>query len=385
MFFREESDGSCMEESVMPRLARLPSVPFGWYYVALHSVTGRKIVTSRADLKTLLKLLRVALQKKGARLHAGYVTEREAHLVLQAGEGPLSAITGSFKHQYARLFNRTHEENGSLFRLHHHVLLFQHQRWLVPLVHYIHWIGRLEAPDDDQAGVWWSSDAVYRGSGKQGWVTTNVVLRMLTRGAYSRQVREKAYVGLFDQVPESNHAQLFRHGSAEDPRLLGDAQFIGDMWRQTGRRSPDRGRHARHLEGDISGAVMQVIEHFNALCDERRPHQAATWRRIATYDNVRSRSRKRPLPMIRALSAAYLIEHEIATAAQAARFFGSGPRSVSTRRRRSYQELFLKWFGAMPQVLLNPGRDGDWSSGRANDHIGKVLECEGRSEFSYCP
>jgi hypothetical protein len=190
---------------------------------------------------------------------------------------------------------------------------------------------------------------------------------------------------LFDQVPESHHIQLFKHGSAEDPRLLGDAQFIGDMWRQTGRRSPDRGRHARHLEGDISGAVTQVIERFNALCNERLPHHAAAWRRIATYDNVRSRSRKRPLPMIRALSAAYLIEHQIATAAQAARFFGGGARSVSARRRRSYQELFREWFGAMPQILLDGGRDGDWSTGPTSDDAGKVLECEGRSEFCYSP
>src|SRR3981081_3455303 len=149
-----------MEESVMPRLARLPSIPFGWYYVALCSVTGRRIVTSRAELKTVLKLLQVTLRKKGARLHAGYVAEREAHLVLQAGEGPLSAITGSFKHQYARIFNLTHDEHGSLFRLHHHVLLFQHQRWLVPLVHYVHWIRRIEAAEPHEAELWWSSDAV---------------------------------------------------------------------------------------------------------------------------------------------------------------------------------------------------------------------------------
>jgi hypothetical protein len=374
-----------MEEFVMPRLARLPSVPFGWYYVALHSVAGRSIVTNRAELKTVLKVLRVTLRKKGARLHAGYVAEREAHLVLQAGEGPLSAITGSFKHQYARLFNRTHDEHGSLFRLHHHVLLFQHQRWLVPLVHYIHWIRRLEAPDDYQGGVWWSSDAVYRGSAKQGWVTTNVVFRMLTHGAASRQVRETAYLGLLDQEPQSTHAQLFRYGSAEDPRLLGDAQFIEDMWRRTGRRSQTRGRHVRHLEADIAGVVAQMIEQFNTLCDERLPHQAAVWRRIVTYDNVRSRSRKRPLPMIRALSAAYLIEHGIAKAAQAARFFGSSARSVSARRRRSHRELFREWFGAMPEELLNGTGGGDWSTGRTTGDVDKVLESEGRSEFCHCP
>jgi len=365
-----------MEESVMPRLARLPSIPFGWYYVALQSVTERRIVTSQAELEALLKLLRATLREKGARLHAGYVAEREVHLVLQAGEGPLSAITGSFQHEHARVFNRIHDEHGSLFRLHHHVLLFQHQQWLVPLVHFIHWIPRLQALDDHQSGHWWSSDAVYRGGTKQDWVTTNVVLRMLTRGAYSRQAQEKEYRRLFGQAPEPSHIRLFRHGSAEDPRLLGDARFIAEVSRFTGRRSPDRARHVRHQKGDIPGVVMQVIEQFNALCDERLPHQAGTWRRLVTYDDVRSRSRKRPLPMVRALSAAYLIEHEIATAAQAARFFGSGPRSVSARRRRFYEVLFREWFGARPEILFSPGRHGDWSAERANDDHGKDLDAQ---------
>jgi hypothetical protein len=361
-------DGSIMEEPAMPRLARLPSIPFGWYYVALHSVTNRRIFTSHAELKIVLKLLRATLRQRGARLHAGYIAEQEAHLALQVGEGRLSAITGSFQHKYARLFNRTHDEHGSLFRLHHHVLLFQHQQWLVPLAHYIHWIRRLQAPDDFHDGLWWSSDAVYRGSKKQDWVTTNVVLRMLTRGAYSRQIQEEAYRKLFDQAPARNHTRLFRRGSAKDPRLLGDAQFIADVWRRTGRRSPDRTLRARDLEGDIPGVLMQVIKQFNAVGDQRLPRdQAAAWRRIVTYEHLRSRSRKRPLPMVRALSVSYLIKHKIATPARAARFFNCGPRPVSANRRRFYEARFRECFGAKPEILFCPdfGRRND---GREHEH-----------------
>jgi hypothetical protein len=235
------------------------------------------------------------------------------------------------------------------------VLLFQHQQWLVPLAHFIHWIRRLEAPNDYQGGLWWSSDAVYRGSKKQDWVTTNVVLRMLTRGAYSRQIQEEAYRKMFDQAPASSHARLFKRGSANDPRLLGDAQFIADIWRQTGRRSPGRSRCSRDLEGDIPGVVMQVTKQFNTLCDQRLTRdQAATWRRIVTYENLRSRSRKRPLPMVRALSVSYLIKHKIATPAQAARFFSCGPRPVSTNRLRFYDALFRECFGAKPEILFSP-------------------------------
>jgi hypothetical protein len=343
-----------MEEPVMPRLARLPSVPFGWFYVVLRSVTHRRIVTSHAELKTVLKILRLTLRERGARLHAGYIAEHEAHLALQAGEGRLSAITGRFQHEYARLFNRTHDEHGSLFRLHYHVLLFQHQQWLVPLTHYIHWIRRLRSPDDYQNGLWWSSDAVYRGSKKQDWVTTNVVLRMLTRGAYNRQIQEEAYRKLFDRAPAPTHARLFRRGSAKDPRLLGDAEFITDVWRQTGRRLPHR-IPTRDLEGDIPGVVMQVIEQFNALCDQRLPRELAeAWKRIVILENLRSRLRKPPLPMVRALSVSYLIMHKITTPAQAARFFGCGPRSVSAIRRRLYEARFRECFGAKPEILFCP-------------------------------
>jgi hypothetical protein len=361
-----------MEEPVMPRLARLPSIPFGWYYVSLRSVTNRTIVTSPAELKTVLKLLRQTLRERGARLHAGYIAKHEAHLALQAGEGPLSAITGSFQHEYARLFNRTHDERGSLFRLHYHVLLFQHQQWLVPLTHFIHWIRRLESPDDYQGGLWWSSDAVYRGSKKQDWVTTNVVLRMLTRGAYNRQIQEEAYRKLFDQPPPPSHARLFRRGSAKDPRLLGDAQFISDVWRQTGRRLPHRVPRARDLEGDIPVVMMQVIQQFNALCDQRLPRDlAAAWRRIVNFENLQSRSRKRPLPMVRALSVSYLIKHKIATPAQAARFFGCGPRPISANRRRFYEALFRECFEAKPEILFCPhfGEGSPSATPRADERL----------------
>lgn len=342
----------------MPRPARLPSIPFGWYYAVLCSVASRRILTCHADLATFLELLRVTLRARGARLHAGCIAEREVHLVLQAGEGPLSAVTGRLQHEYARLFNRFHDEHGSLFRLHHRVLLFQHPRWLVPLVHYVHWIRRPDAPGENAGALWWSSDAVYRGLAKQGWLTTNVVLRMLGRGPYDRQSQEEAYRKLFDRAPEPGHARLFRRGSAQDPRLLGDARFMADVWRVAGGRSSRRTRRALDVEGEMPGLMVRVIERFHALCDERLPQRrAGAWRRPVTYENLRSGLRKRPLPMLRALSVSYVVERKMATVTQAARFFLCSPRSVSALRRRFYAALFREWFDAKPEILF--GRVGE--------------------------
>jgi hypothetical protein len=350
----------------MARLRRLPSIPFGWYYVALHSVANKEIVGSHEELVMALIVLRATLRRRGAHLHAGYLAEHEMHLALQVSESPLSTITGGFAHEYARQLNLARGEHGVLFRAHHRVVLFQHQRWLVPLVHYIHWVRRLERPDNYLRGVWWSSDATYGGRSKQHWVTTNAVLRMLSPRAVGLQARREAYRIRFDTAPSVEQVRLITGGSAEDPRLLGDADFIAEVRRRMGSRL--QGRISKTLAGpsggtDIAGeiarAVCQVIERFKALCDERLAwRQADMWKRDLTVDAARSQSRRRPLPLVRALCTSRLIERQIASSAEAARFFGCSPRAVSARRRRHYAVVFHEWFGEEPQALLWAERGG---------------------------
>jgi hypothetical protein len=337
----------------MPRLARLRPISFGWYYVAMKGVIGRRIVTHQDDLIAVHKVLRRTLRERHVRLHAGYISEQEVHLVLHVGEAPLSAITGRFQHEYARVFNASHAEHGSLFRLHYRSLLFQHRHWLVPLIHIVHWLPRMERRDKGSDGLWWSTDTVYRGEVAQDWVTTSAMLRMLTQGAYRRSAQEKAYRELMGKPPNPDRLKLFRSGSVEDPRILGDKEFIADTWRMSGRRATVSRRKSNGPEEDIREVLLQIIRQFNALCDSRlQPKHAAAWTRVLTYENVRSRSRRSPLPMVRALSASYVAERKIATLMEAARFFGHGARSLSAGRRRQHANLFRKWFGVEPDVLF---------------------------------
>lgn len=337
----------------MPRLARLRPILFGWYYVAMRSAIGRRVITNRDDLIVIHKELRRTLREKHARLHAGYVSEREVHLVLQVGEAPLRAITGRFQHEYARIFNAAHGERGSLFRLHYRSLLFDHRHWLVPLVHFVHWLPCIEGRGADSDALWWSSDAGYRGEVAENWVTTSAMLRMSARGAYRRSRQEEAYRELMDNPPDASHAKLFRRGSVQDPRILGDAEFIADAWRSTGARETPRHRKSSHSEEDIRRTLLQIIRQFNALCASRLPPKhAVAWIEVLTLENLRSGSRKRPLPMVRALAVSYLAENRIATVGESARYFGLAPRALSAHRRRQYQDLFRRWFGAELDLLF---------------------------------
>jgi hypothetical protein len=120
---------------------------------------------------------------------------------------------------------------------------------------------------------------------------------------------------------------------------------------------------APHSNG-VRDAVIDVVQRFGTMCDEvLPPRQARAWKRIVTMEQLRSHSRKRPLPMIRAVSASYVIKRKLATRAQTASFFGCRPETLSAHRRRHYAQQLREWFGAMPGVLLCSGRDGDRSGG----------------------
>ena len=340
----------------MPRPLRLPPIAFGWYYVVLRALAGKQIVTSREDLQNLLAILRRTLRKGGARLHAGAVTERAIHLAMQTGTMPLSVLIGRFQHDYARLFNKTHGTKGALFRLHHHAILIDHQTWLVSLVHLIHWLPRLDNAVPENVAFRWTTDAVYRGSAKMDWLTKNVALRMLARKSGHRLVREQAYGMLLDRRPALALREAFVNGSAADPRILGDQRFIEEVWRRTG-QSPRRKRAGHRSEADISTLVTQLIEKFGEVCLPLLPRaQADEWKHIVTFEGVRSKSRKRPLPMLRALITSYLIVHRIATATETARFWGLGSRPVAAARRRFYEMRFHEGFGMPPNECFGaPG------------------------------
>jgi hypothetical protein len=341
----------------MPRLPRLPVIWFGWYYVALRAENGRRLVTNSTDLAAFLRTLTATLQKQGARLHGGYVGEGEVHLALQMGENPVSAFTAMLSHSYARLFNGAHQESGPLFKPHPHVLLIQQPPWLIPLVHFIHWLPKRRAPESRDAGVWWSSDAVYRGRARMNGLVTTVVHRILARGSRSRQKQDEAYARRFDQEPDPADADRFLNGSPLDPRILGDDAFVSHVWELAGRRPARRRRLEARNDELIGRTLIGALKRLRRLSEDALPPlQAAAWAKTMTLENVCAMSRKHPLPMLRGLCVSYLLEQHRATRLQAARFFGCRPETLSAGRRRRHERTFRRLFNQPSSTLFERGR-----------------------------
>ncbi len=324
----------------MPRHRRHPFFPFGWYYITMRAANGRELVTSTADLQMLLQVLFKSLRRNGAHLHAGSVTAVEAHLAVQSGEVSVNKFTRGFCHAYARWFNRLHGEPGSLFKSHPRILLIQHPLWLVRAAHVIHWIPRLRPAAGE---LCWSSDTAYRERGRHADIITHTIFRLLTHGARKREVQEKAYRERFDRPPSTEDLKSIAQGSPEDPRILGDSAFVAEVWRNSGQRLPGRKKTEESIDEAIQHAAVEVLGRVLTLCGAKLPSRtAAAWKRVATPEQLRSHSRKAPLPLMRALVASYGIDRGIATRAQIAKFLGCHPKTLSAQRCRYFETRLSK-------------------------------------------
>ncbi len=140
--------------------------------------------------------------------------------------------------------------------------------------------------------------------------------------------------------------------------MLGDAEFLEETWLATHQSSPRKSRVVLSI-GDFRREVFDALEEFGAMCDlslSRR--QAGAWKRVVTLEQLCSHSRRRPLPTIRAVITSYVISRHIATRAQAARFFGCRPETLSVDRRRHAEAVFVQWFGVASDALFSTKRGG---------------------------
>lgn len=326
----------------MPRRLCLPPVPYGWYYLVRRSMNFRKIVSSNAEIELFRSQLSATLGQSGAHLHFAHVDEDAVHLALRAGEASLVAALGRFCQHYARTINRVRCEYGPLFHPHVRFVLVQPGMWFLKLGRFIHGIPRVQTRACDPASIRWNTDSAYRNRERTRGLVTSLAFRSLSRRP---RTQDDAYRAFFDQRPGLEEIETMRTGSAQDPRILGDPAFVSEVSRQLGLSMSRRRLDWPDVLDEIRQATLQLTANFKALCEERaHTDTGRKWQHRATLENVCSVSRAQPLPMLRGLSATYLIRHRIGTLRQIECFFNCRPGTLSARRRRHYELEFEQLF-----------------------------------------
>jgi putative transposase len=275
----------------------------GTYYVVQAGTRREPIFRRAEDHRSFERLLAAALRRTHSTLLAYCWLPDAIHCAIRIGETPIGRLMQSATSRFARAVRCSQGEHGHFFRHRYRALLVDPDRYLLPLVRYIH---HLPMRDDSP-----SSDAAYRRTRPSPkWLDTLHVMRLLERAGTS-------YERFFADAPTTEETRLFERGGDIDRRVIGDVTFLATL-----------PRHARTYR--TTATLEQIIE-------------TVAWRLGVDCNEVLSGSRRREVTLARALIAWYAGERHVAPLAEVARRLRRDPSTLSvgiTRYRRCRRELF---------------------------------------------
>lgn len=324
----------------MPRARRLPPLGCACYYYRRPCIAGRQIVRDREELELLLQTLAAAIRRSGARLYAFHIDSAQLHFVVRAGSAPLVPILGVFCHELTRRLNRRRGERGALFARRARLTVFQPEVWLLRVVRYVH---SIRAPAGPLPA--WNSDFVYRGRGRMTGLITSPVMRALASSIEPSSTPDNTYQRYFDTPPAPQEIDLIEHGSHGESRILGDRAFIARVLEPQGSAESADLAEADSPEEVLRRAAELIISRFHALC--RRclsERDARDWIGRTSLEQLRSKSRRMPLPLVRALVAEYALLRRLAKRSEVESYFGLRARSLAAGLRRRYRSRVLARF-----------------------------------------
>jgi REP-associated tyrosine transposase len=231
-------------------MARKPRIhlPGGFYHVMLRGNDGQDIFPSDADRFRLYLLLQEGTCRFGYRVHAFCLMTNHVHLLLQAGDIPLSRGMQNLAFRYTRWINWREKRTGHLFQGRFKALLIEGDSYLLELARYIHLnpvrAGMTQNPEDHP----WTSHHAYLGEQNIPWLTTDAVLGHFSATAGKARTAYARFV--LDGVGEEHRNDF--HCGGDDPRILGSDSFA------TTALPAEEGIVPRATLDQVKGMIVQI-------------------------------------------------------------------------------------------------------------------------------
>ncbi len=205
-------------------MARKPRihVPGGVYHVMLRGNGGQDIFFCNEDRYHLYLLVQEGVSRFGYRVHGFCWMTNHLHMAVEVGEIPLSRCMQNMAFRYTRWINGRQKRVGHLFQGRYQAVMVERDSYLLELVRYIH-LNPVRAGMVEAAGEYpWSGHRGYLGEEVIPWLSTDWVL-----GQFGRRVDEarRRYGAFVREGVEEGYREEFHRGS-EDPRVVGDEQFV---------------------------------------------------------------------------------------------------------------------------------------------------------------
>lgn len=294
----------------MSRRQRL-HVPGGTYYIVQQGSIHQPIFSQPEDYRLFERLLAAALNRTDSRLHAYCWTPNAVHLVVQINEISVGRFMQGLTGRFARNIHQRDGASGHFFQQRYKAVLVDPDGYLLKLIHYVHYLPVLGGLAQEPGEFAHSSHSSYLGAAEVPWLNTRSALRSLNGDG------PRVYQELMSCAPSPQDIKLFERGGPNDLRVIGDAEFLGNL-----------PRRSRTYRSKIT--LEQIIYTVTCALGVDREH-------------VLSTSRKRDLAMARALIAWFATERHVATLSEVARQLRRDPSTLSvaiSRYRVCRPELF---------------------------------------------
>jgi REP element-mobilizing transposase RayT len=213
-------------------MARKPRIhlPGGLYHVILRGNGGQPVFLTDDDRFRFYLLLQEGTCRFGYRVHAFCLMTTHIHLALQAGDIPLSRGMQNLSFRYTRWINWREKRTGHLFQGRYKAILVDGDSYLLELARYIHLnpvrAGMVKDPEDYP----WSGHRAYLGDEFLPWLTTDWMLGQFGKSVAKARAGYRAFV--LDGLGEEHRPEF--HGGGEDPRVLGDDNFVDQCLSDSG-------------------------------------------------------------------------------------------------------------------------------------------------------
>jgi hypothetical protein len=187
----------------------------------------------REDMKLLEDCIDWGLLYSGAELYAYSWLPMSINLLVKVSHchlawsgNCLQLLVKRICGRYAQARNRRMGTLGELFRREYAAKLVDPERYLLNVVRYIHLLPVIRELRYEPGTYAWSSHHAYLGKGRIRCLTITTVLEELeTRASDPR----RAYQALMQGRESARVTSLIERGSDYDPRIIGDALFVGRM------------------------------------------------------------------------------------------------------------------------------------------------------------